>query len=295
MNFFKALFGGRKSQAEEKQEEKKKEEEKDFDVLKYDGVRALRQRQFDYAVQCFTHALELNAADLECRDYLSQAYIAIGDLSNAYEQLRQMSDARPDNVAVLLRMAEVAYMMENYTAMADVSEKALLLDGENVQTYYMYAKACRGQGDLVNAAAMLTKAVMLQDDFDAARLLRGEVLLENGELDEAAADADELCSRMDGNEDVLLLKARVLEAQGKHGEAESMYGRVIDANPFCIEAFSERSGVRRTLGDEAGAAEDEAAAREMQAEGPKEDGEGIEGKLKERMRQIDPYKVFNND
>lgn len=36
MNIFKALFGGRSSQAEEKKEEK------NFEVLKYDGVRALK-------------------------------------------------------------------------------------------------------------------------------------------------------------------------------------------------------------------------------------------------------------
>ena len=55
MNIFKALFGGRSSQAEEKKEEK------NFEVLKYDGVRALKMQQFGYAVQCFLHALELNS------------------------------------------------------------------------------------------------------------------------------------------------------------------------------------------------------------------------------------------
>lgn len=292
MNIFKALFGGRSGKTEEKKE--KSNEGHDFDVLKYDGVRALKQHQPEYAVQCFIHALKLNDTDFECRDYLSQAYIAMGDLPNAYEQLRQMSDACPDNVAVLLRMSEVAYMMESYIVMADAAEKALLIDGDNVQTYYMYAKACRGQGDLVNAAAMLTRAIMLRDDFDAARLLRGEVLLENGELDEAAADAAELCLRVGESEDVLLLKARVLEAQGKHGESEKVYGRVIEVNPFCIEAFTERSIVRRTLGNNAGAAEDDAVAKEMMANVPKS-CEGIEYKLKEKMRQIDAYQVFGND
>ena len=69
MNFFKALFGGK----EEKPEDKKKaEEEKNFDVLKYDGVRALRSGQHDYAIKCFTHALQMKE-DLEIRDYMSQA------------------------------------------------------------------------------------------------------------------------------------------------------------------------------------------------------------------------------
>ena len=289
MNFFRALFGGNKSKKEEKPNESK-----NFDVLKYDGVRALKQHQFDYAVQCFVHALQLKSDDLECRDYLSQAYIALGDLSQAYEQLQLIADARPDNVAVLLRLADVAYMMENYTAMADVAEKALLVDDNNVQIYYYYAKACRGLGDLTNAIAMLTKALKLKDDFDTARLLRGEVLLENGDTDEADEDADILLVRIEGNEDVCLLKARVLKAKGDAANAENMYNKVLEANPFCIEAFAERAIVRRQQGNEDGAKDDEATAEEMRASAPQAD-EGIEQKIKEKMQQADPYKVFNND
>ena len=169
MNIFKALFGSKSKPTEEV----KKDVTRDFNVLKYDGVRALRERQFDYAIQCLLRAIDMNGADLECRDYLSQAFIATDNLSQAYEQLQKMAEECPDNIAVLLRMADVAYMMENYTAMADVCEKAMMLDGDNVQVYFFYAKACCGHGDLTNAVVMLSKALMLNADFDAARLLRG--------------------------------------------------------------------------------------------------------------------------
>ena len=207
MNIFKALFGGRKSQADEK-----RTVEKDFDMLKSDGLCALKQRQFGHAVQCFVQALELNA-DLECRDGLSQAYIALGDLPHAYEQLQQIADACPDNVEVLMRIADVCCRMNNYTAMADAMEKALLAGTSNEQVYYMYAKACHKMGDSTNAVAMLTKAIKLKDDFWAARLLRGEVLLDCGEVEEAAEDADCLCSMNGGSEDALLLKERVQKAR----------------------------------------------------------------------------------
>lgn len=289
MNFFKKLFGGRKTVVEEKHDE-----EKNFDVLKYDGVRALKQQQFDYAVKCFSHALELNADDLECRDYLSQAYISLGDLTHAYEQLQKILESRPDNVAVLLRMAEVAYMMENYTAMSESCEKALLLDKDNVHTYFLYAKACQGHGDSTNAVAMLTKAISLSEDFDAARLLRGNVLLERGDIAEAAEDANYLYERIEGNEDVLLLKARVEKALKNMKDAENIYSKVIDANPFSIEAYRERGEVRKSLGDDKGAADDEARAKEMEEEAPQQT-EGIEQQIKKRMQQMDPYKVFNNE
>ena len=85
------MFGG----ASESPEDKKKEEEsKNFDVLKYDGVRALNQGQAAYAVRCFQHALELRD-DLETRDYLSLAYVRTGDLLPAYEQLQKLAEANP--------------------------------------------------------------------------------------------------------------------------------------------------------------------------------------------------------
>lgn len=287
MNFFKKLFGSQNTSEEVK-------EEKNFDVLKYDGVRALRMQQFDYAAKCFVLALELNANDLECRDYLSQAYISLGDMQNAYTQLMAISAAQPNNVAVLLRMADVLYMTEDYAAMAEVCDKALQLDSENIMTYYIYAKAYKVLNDLDAAVAMLSKAIDRREDFDVARLLRGNVLLENNKTAEAALDADYLYQRIEENEDVLLLKARVEKALGNLKEAEKVYTKAIDFNPFLIEAYKERSEVRSALGDTAGAKEDQTRVNEMEQDIP-QPTEGIEENIKKKMQQMDPYKVFYNE
>lgn len=287
MNFFKKLFGSQNTSEEVKGE-------KNFDVLKYDGVRALRMQQFDYAAKCFVLALELNADDLECRDYLSQAYISLGDMQNAYTQLMAISAAQPNNVAVLLRMADVLYMTEDYAAMAEVCEKALQLDSENIMTYYIYAKAYKGLNDLDAAVALLSKAIDRREDFDVARLLRGNVLLENNQTAEAALDADNLYQRIEENEDVLLLKARVEKALGNLKEAEKVYTKAIDFNPFLIEAYKERSEVRSALGDTAGAKEDQTRVDEMEQNIP-QPTEGIEENIKKKMQQMDPYKVFYNE
>ena len=87
MDFLKKLFGGSDQPTDNK---KKENDNKQFDTLKYDGVRALRQGQSAFAVQCFTHALQLQN-DLECRDYLSQAYIHTDQLPLAAEQLQILS------------------------------------------------------------------------------------------------------------------------------------------------------------------------------------------------------------
>ncbi len=289
MSFFKTLFGGGKSQADDSKDNDKR----DFDVLKYDGVRALRSGHADYAVQCLEHALQIND-DLECRDYLSQAYISTGNLAEAYGQLAKMAEARPDNAPVVLRMADVAYMMEDYDAMAEACGKAVAIDDSDPLAYYMSARAAHGRADNETAVSMLDKALQLADDYHAARLLRGEIRLADGLVAEAAGDAARLLADVDGSEDVLLLNARVAEAGGDHEKAQEMYGAVIDVNPFCTAAFSERGAVRAAMGDGQGAAEDEAMASELSASASSAQ-ENVEQKVKQTYKNIDPYGIFNNN
>lgn len=294
MNIFKALFGGK----EETREERKKEEQaRNFDVLKYDGVKALKMRQPAYAVQCFTHALDLKD-DLECRDYLSQALIQNNELPKAYEQLQKLSEAQPDNPRILMRMAEVAYMMEDYNVMADACEKALMIDNENPLTYFFYARACRGQGDDNNAVAMLTKAILLKDDYYDAYLLRGEILFETGDVESADEDVAYLQEHVDGNEDIVLLKARIEVAKGNNEQAIDIYNKVIELNPFCVSAFRERGKAKMAVGDENGAAEDMKMADELEPDQDK-DGDANAQNMEQQVKQIyknnDPYGVFSNN
>ncbi len=294
MNIFKALFGGK----EETREERRKEEEaRNFDVLKYDGVKALKMRQPAYAVQCLTHALELKD-DLECRDYLSQALIQNNELPKAYEQLQKLAEAQPDNTRILMRMAEVAYMMEDYNVMADACERALMIDNENPLTFFFYARACRGQGDDNNAVAMLTKAISLKDDYYDAYLLRGEILLETGEVDNADEDAAYLCEHVADNEDILLLKAKIEMAKGNYDQAIDIYNKVIDLNPFCATAFRERGKAKMAAGDASGAEEDMKTAEEFESDLNKdgdEKKEDMEQKVNQIYKNNDPYGIFSGN
>ena len=285
MNIFKALFGGK----EEKPEDKKRaEEDRDFDVLKYDGVRALRSGQHDYAIRCFTHALQMKD-DLEIRDYLSQACIRADMLPEAFEQLLKIAEAQPDNIQVLIRMANVAYMMEDYTAMADACEKAIVLDAANAEATYLYAKACLGHGDTTNAVAMLTKAVGLKPDYAEAYLLRGETLLKAGETAEADEDADRLLKDYPESEDVLMLKARVEKARGNTADAVDFYGKVIDVNPFHADAYRERGELRIATSDESGGNDDLKHAAELTSNTDgNAGGEDIAKKVNDAYKNINP-------
>ena len=295
MNFLKSLFGNK---AENEEEKRREEEKKNFETLKYDGVRALQINQIEQALRCFSHALQLHD-DLETRDYYSQALIRNNDLSGAYAQLQKLVEAEPDNLQIYLRMADVAYMMEDYVAMGNACEKAMLVDSENPQVLYRYAKACIGRDDLTNAIAMLTKAIMLNPEAYEAYLLRGETLLDSGDLDAADEDATHLLEQLADNEDVLILKARIEQKKGNKAEALTYYNKVIDVNPFSMVTFQERGPLRMELGDEQGGREDIEMAEKMAAQLAADQAQGVadedvEQKVKQAYKNVDAYGIFSN-
>lgn len=290
MGFFKRLFGVSTENNEKSEEDKKIQEAKNFDILKYDGVKAMRMQRTDYAVECFLHALNLKD-DLEIRDYLSQCYISQGELALAYRHLEKIAEAQSDNIAVLLRMANVAFMMEDYVVMGQVCEKALLIDKDSSDALYLYAKACRGTDDSANAIAMLTKAISVRPDFAEAYLLRGEVFFDGGNLDEADEDALLLLEKYPDNEDILMLKANIEKAKGNAIAAIDFFGKVIDANPFNCAAFANRAELREKTGDAKGAKEDAERAAELADNGNDEKQENIESKTKELYNNINPLGI----
>lgn len=252
MGFWKAMFGGSELSPEEEKEEKTA---RNFDLLKYDGVKALKIGQTDYAVRCFQEALKLQE-DLEVHDYLSQALLRQGELADAMEELQVLAAAEPENDSIQLRIAQLAYMEEDYVRMAEACERAMQIDGNSAATHYLYAQAYKGQGNVVGAIAMLTKAIALDEDNPDAYLLRGQIQLEIGETAGADADADWLLKNEYAHEEALLLKARVEVAKGHADDAIKLYDMVTEVNPFCIEAFRERGSLRLAQGDKAGAEAD---------------------------------------
>ena len=289
MGFFKQLFGGAESSPEE---QKQAAEQKNFDLLKYDGVKALKMGQVAYAQKCFEGALELKD-DLEVRDYLARTLTAQGELDAALEQYARLADAEPENVAIRLQTAHVAYMAEDYELMAKACQQALDVDGDSVQGHYMMAQAQIGQGNDISAIAMLTKAIALDEHYGDAYLLRGQTLLRMGDVKGADADADFLLEHVGDHEDVLMLKARVERAKGNADEAIQVYNKVVDVNPFQLDAYKERGQLKYEQGDAAGAKEDADKVLELDPQqladvSGEYSAEGIEHKTRQAYSAINP-------
>lgn len=233
MGFFKSFFSGKPDNPEV---EKQKAAKKNFEIFKYDGMRAQRMGRADYAMKCFTEALAIEE-DFETMGYLAQVYIQTGHIDDARQLLERMTGLEPTHVSSYLTLANVCYMQEDYPAMAEAAKKAIEIEEGNAMAHYLLGKAVNGQGDGIMCIAHLTKAITLKDDFQEARLLRAEALVKMAQYKEAQEDIDAILASNPEDESTLLLRGKMKEATGKADEAEADYRLVIGLNPFNQQAY----------------------------------------------------------
>lgn len=297
-NFFKSLFSSAKTETSEG--EKSKNNQKNFDILKYDGVRAQKMGKLAYAIKCFTEALNIQD-DFETMTYLTTAYITANEPEKAFDVLNRMIELEPDHIQTLLIRVNVLFMLDKEAEVIIDCQHVIALDAENHLPHYLMAKAKRTTGDLFGAIADLTKSVALKEDFTEVYLLRAEILLGMNQGKEALPDVEKALELMPDEESAYLLRGRIYESLGNQEAAGTDYQQVMDLNPFneeaCLlagkllisegkhdeaiaffdeaiemtpefaKAYAERGRAKNEKGDKAGAMDDLKKAIELNPEG----------------------------
>ncbi|MDD3037018.1 tetratricopeptide repeat protein [Bacteroides sp.] len=232
-NFFKSFFSGK---TETPESEKQKNNQKNFEIFKYDGLRAQRMGRPDYAIKCFTEALAIEQ-DFETMGYLSQLYIQVGETEKAQTLLEKMTVIEPQITNTFLTLANVYYVQENYKAMEEVANKAIAIEERNAVAHFLLGKARKGQDDDIMTIAHLTKAITLKADFIEARLMRADALVKMNQYKEAMEDIDAVLAQNQEEETAILLRGKVKESNRQEEEAEADYKLVTEINPFNEQAY----------------------------------------------------------
>lgn len=233
MDFLKKLFGG---EPEKNNEKNQKNKDKDFDILKYDGLRALQNGQPEYARTCLEHALEIKE-DPEALGFLAQALLHLHENEEALGILSRISELMPENVQAHLNVSRIAGRIKNYPTMEAAADQALKIEAKNAEALCLKAEARRENGDLLNAIALLTQATMNDPNLESAYLLRAGTLVLMGQLQNAEEDIDYLLEHFEIKEDYLLRKAEIRHMRGDLEQAIAYFIKVKEANPFNREAY----------------------------------------------------------
>lgn len=232
MGLFTSLFGGKKDSGNEKE----KNDQKNFDILKYDGIRALRIGKVTYAIKCLEEAAAIQD-DMETLQHLANCYARVNQLDDARNILNRMATLAPDEPAVFQSLANLCYIQEDYTGMNEACQKALVLDNQNPATYFLSAKAALGMNNPIQAIAMLTKAIVIDENFVEALQLRAEILWSMSQAKDASEDIQKLLEINPEDESALLLKGEILAVKGEEGTALELFNQVLSLNPFNEKAY----------------------------------------------------------
>lgn len=229
-NFFKSLFFG---ESEESEEEKRA---KNFDVLKYDGIKALKMGKANYAIRCFNEALKLQE-DVEILEHLVNAYTREERMEDAVNTTTSMLEVEPENVQVLLLRARLNYVIEKYAEVVADCEQVIRLDVMQLTAYLLQGRAKRFSGDLLGALVILSQAIQLKGDFSEALLLRAEILLELKNYQDGLEDIEKVVQLLPEEEHAYLVRGQLLEAMGQAAKAEADYRYILELNPFSEQAY----------------------------------------------------------
>lgn len=235
MNLLKKLFAGNN---EPEENVRHKNEERNFDILKYDGIRAQRIGKWIYAEKCFKEALNIRP-DLETASLLVSTSLQLNKLDQAHEVLGQMISLEPQRLQSYLDLARVCYLQEHYDDMLATAQQAAQLVPDNETPYFLQAQAYHKLGDSIHTIVALTQAISRKEDFTEAYLMRGQVLLEMKQYNEALEDVDFLLKHDSIDEEALRLAAEVQQGLGNEDEAVTYYKKVINLNPFNEHSYEQ--------------------------------------------------------
>lgn len=232
--FFKSIFSNKGNTPGEAENRSR---EKDFDVLKYDGMRAQRMHgKLPYAIKCFTEALNIRE-DAETRTHLAAAYLSAGKTADALEQIDRLVELQPDNAETRLMRIQILFLLDRDSEVVADCRHILSLDSANYQAYYQMAKAKRATGDLFGAIADLTKGIAIKDDFAGAYQLRAEILLSMQQGADALGDIEKVISLNPEEETAYLLRGKIYELVGEPEKAAADFKCAVELNPFNAEAY----------------------------------------------------------
>ena len=232
MGFFSSLFSSSSSEEDQQQ----KTDRKNFDILKYDGIRAQRVGKLEYAAKCFTEALKIQK-DSETMKYLISVCYTLNRHDQALETLNSLIATGEEPVSSLLMRANFFYTVERYAETVADCMQIIALEPDLYLAYFLLAKSEHALGKSVKAMEHIDKATGMKDGFAEGYALRANINLALGKPNDALTDVEKLIELTPEDETAYLLRGRICELLGDTDAASIDYRQASELNPFNEEAY----------------------------------------------------------
>jgi tetratricopeptide (TPR) repeat protein len=207
------------------------------------------QCEYEAAIASFRRAVQLDPRLSTAHRKLAQTLIAAGrgdEVDDAFEGFLDH-----DRDAALVAAGAEHWRSGRYEEAETNLQSALRKNPENVDAMRFLALVYRDQDKkLLDAEALLRRAVSIAPDFHQALGNLGRILVDNNKLGEAIDVYERLVGLKPDDDDAWAGYGRALAQAGRVAEAEAVYRRSLEIQPQSPGVHMARAHMLKTLGDQ---------------------------------------------
>lgn len=306
MSLLKTLFSFAGNDSADSAE---RENNRKFDILKYDGIKALKIGKNGYAVRCFKEATIIKE-EFETLGFLAATLVQLEEYAEALEIYARMCEMQPENGTPRLQRASI--LLTNGQAQQALDECLATPHSSDtvVHKETLTARALHALHEYEQAIVHIETACKAGKVETEVATLKAHIYIDANQPEKAVREATLAIDSTDENEEAFLLRAKANEMLNNHQQALSDYNEVLELNPFSQQAvlcagrimadtkqltdatellndfveinptvsavYSLRAEVRELSNDPKGAAADRAQALELKSEDTTTEGQPVD-------------------
>lgn len=198
------------------------------------------------AVSDLVRATTLKPKEVKYFLALGDAYFAFnGDVENSYAALQRAIDLDPENPEAYLKMGELTYYSRDYDRAMENLSKVTAKDPNNRTALFMKGFIYKETGDTAKAVTLLNKVCSLYPDYEPAFEELGILYATHG--NSMAVEYLNTAIRLEpNNTNALYALAMYYQDNGKWGQAETLYKKILDINANHKDAWHNRGYIALT-------------------------------------------------
>lgn len=131
----------------------------DANALNKRALLYLENRKLNEALRDINNALEISPDNPDYLITLSEIYFGLSQVQKTKQTLLKVMDIDPANTNAMLKMAELNLYFKDYEGVKSYAQRALTIDPNFAQGYFILAFAAKEEGDTLNAVRLFRMAV----------------------------------------------------------------------------------------------------------------------------------------
>ena len=224
---------------------------------------------FSAATPCYERAMELDPEERSWVYFLGHLAVAAGDLDRAAGHFSQALLGAPNDLALLIHLADAESGRNQLPAAREALQRALAVAPEDPVVWARLGELALAEGDYQQAVSRLTAVLEAVPQATRLHYVLGLAYRGLGDLEQARkelalrgevglAPSDErlaALAELQVGERVHLLRGRKAHQAGSYRQAAAEFSAAVEAKPDSVRARVNLSASLAALGDAAGARE----------------------------------------